>query len=237
VFNMPLFRINADLHFFAHVPRAAGGSVEAYLAARFGPLALLDDGYPDQPLNRRWSQTSPQHIDVATLDRFFPKDWIASSFAVVRHPVTRIVSVYHHQNEVLGTVPKGMDVNEWLLEWFESAETDPYLNDSHLRRQSEFVPQDAAVFHIEHGLEALVSHLDALAGDANGPRSIQPEVARKTAGQSGGTLSERSLALIEEYYADDFSRFGYDADQPLPDLEGETAARRGGLFGRLRRAG
>jgi len=234
---MPLVRINADLHFFAHVPRAAGGSVEAYLAARFGSLALLDDSYPDQPLNRRWSQTSPQHIDVATLERFFPAEWIASSFAVVRHPVTRIVSVYHHQAEVLGTVPKGMDVNEWLLEWFESAETDPYLNDSHLRRQSEFVPLDATVFHIEHGLDALVSHLDKLAGNAAGPRNIQPEVIRKTEGKGGGELSQTSLALIEEYYADDFSRFGYDADQPLPGSVGETVARRGGLFGRLRRAG
>ncbi|MEO8531592.1 MAG: sulfotransferase family 2 domain-containing protein [Deltaproteobacteria bacterium] len=234
---MPLVRIKSDLHFFAHVPRAAGGSVEAYLTTRFGTLALLDDSFPDQPLNQRWSQTSPQHIDVATLQRFFPADWIASSFAVVRHPVTRIVSAFHHQAEVIGTVPKGMDVNEWLIEWFESVESDPYLNDNHLRRQSEFVPANAVIFHVEHGLDGLVEHLDTLAGEMSGPRNIDTEASRKTEGKRDATLTERSLTLIEEYYADDFARFGYDADEPLPGLIEGTPAQRSGFFGRLRKAG
>jgi hypothetical protein len=212
---MPLIRINQSIHFFAHVPRAAGTSVEAYLKARFGSLALLDEDYTDLPLHKRWSHTSPQHIDAATLGRFFPADWITSSFAVVRHPVSRIVSAYHHQAEVVGTVPKGMDVNEWLLEWYESAETDPYLNDNHLRRQTDFVPDDAQVFHVERGLDGLVQHLDALAGQSDGPRQITIHPSRRSAG-SGDTLSERSLAFIEDYYADDFARFGYDADEPLP---------------------
>ena len=228
---MPLIRINAEIHYFAHVPRAAGTSVEAYLSKRFGSLALLDETYTAQPLHQRWSHTSPQHIDATTLQRFFPNDWITSSFAVVRHPVSRIVSAFRHQAEVVGTVPQGMDVNEWLLEWYESAETDPYLNDNHLRRQTEFVPEDATVFHIERGLDALVAHLDQLAGRADGARQITIHPSRRSSG-GGDTLSERSLAFIEDYYADDFVRFGYDADEPSP----ATRAKPKGFFARFGRA-
>jgi hypothetical protein len=39
---MPYVTAAGKLIYFAHVPKAGGSSVENYLAARFGPLAMLD---------------------------------------------------------------------------------------------------------------------------------------------------------------------------------------------------
>jgi hypothetical protein len=86
---------------------------------------------------------------------------------------------------------------------------------------------------VEHGLAPLVAHLDALADNSDGPRDIITETSRKTRGRHLSTLSERSLALIEEFYADDFARFGYDADAPLPLAETKAT----GFLKSLRRAG
>jgi len=37
---MPIFRINDQLHYFAHVPKCGGSAVETYLTRRFGPLGF-----------------------------------------------------------------------------------------------------------------------------------------------------------------------------------------------------
>ncbi|MEL6934393.1 MAG: hypothetical protein AAFO17_15100 [Pseudomonadota bacterium] len=68
---MPIIRIKGRPIFFAHVLKCAGTSIEKYLRARFGPLALLDRDYYDHPSRLRWSATSLQHIDVANLRRLF----------------------------------------------------------------------------------------------------------------------------------------------------------------------
>ena len=43
---MPFFRIDRELHYFAHVPKCAGASVEVYLRKRFGkefPFLMVEE--------------------------------------------------------------------------------------------------------------------------------------------------------------------------------------------------
>lgn len=214
---MPIFRANDKLHYYAHVPKCGGSSVEAYLKARFGALAFLDTRFLDLPEVLRWTKSSPQHLPYAAFTRLIPADWIASSFAVVRHPVKRLVSAFQYQVEVEGTVAPLWSIDEWFDDWLKRAGADPFLYDNHLCPQSAIVPANAAVFRLEDGLDAIVPHLDALAGDTRGPRAIPAEnVRRKGMSPDAERLkpSAETLARIADFYAEDFARFGYGGTTP-----------------------
>lgn len=229
---MPVFRIGDKLHYYAHVPKCGGSSVEAYLKTRFGALAFLDTRFLDLPAARRWTKSSPQHLPFRAFTRLIPEDWIASSFAVVRHPVKRLVSAFRYQVEVEGTVAPLWSIDEWFDDWLGRAEAEPFLYDNHLCPQSAIVPAGATVFRLEDGLDAIVPHLDALAGDAKGARRIPAEnVRRKGMSPDAERLkpSPETVARIAEFYAEDFARFGYgEATPPKPSAEKPK-----GLVGRL----
>jgi hypothetical protein len=227
---MPIFRSPAGLVFYAHVPKCAGSAVETHLAARFGPVAFQDTGHFARPAEQRWSKTSPQHIDAASLTRLFPPGFFAASFTIVRHPVSRLVSAYHFQRDVEGTIPAGRPFGDWLDDVPDILAEDPFAYDNHIRPMSDLVPREARVFHLEHGLDALVPWLDGVAGDRAGPRAIdhvnrQNEYARTKAARVTPTSGE--IARIARIYARDFDRFGYRPEarepaMPAPELDAET---------------
>lgn len=230
---MPFFRIAPDgsvpagggrLVYYAHVPKCGGSAVATYIAERFGPPAFHDNRHLSVPEPQRWSRTSPQHIDAGTLERLIPLDYFDAIFAVVRHPVARIVSTYHFQREVEGTIPEGMGFSDWLALLDPNPAGTPFAYDNHIRPMDDIVPQGAAVFHLEHGLDALVPWFDHVAGRADGPRAILPENTRgayvKGAGSAPAsppaTPTPADLARIATLYAADFARFGYEPASRAP---------------------
>jgi hypothetical protein len=70
-------------------------------------------------------------------------------------------------------------IDEWFDDWLARAAAEPFLYDNHLCPQSAIVPPDATVFRLEDGLDAIVPHLDLLAGNRDGPRAIPAENVRK----------------------------------------------------------
>ncbi|MBV1903270.1 MAG: sulfotransferase family protein [Marinosulfonomonas sp.] len=243
---MPILRSGAQLIYYAHVPKCAGTAVEEYLTARFGTLAFHNKRYLSQPQPERWCRSSPQHIDLNSLNRLFPDDFFDFSFAVVRHPVDRIVSAWHFQLEVERTVPQGLTFGEWLHD-LEDIHTDqPFAFDNHTRPMNDIVPQGAKTFHLEHGLEPIVPWLDEVTGEKAGPRAIGETNRRggKAAPGSGKiSPSPTEIAQIAQLYSVDFERFGYQPDkkEPLgkkntannsPKPEGQKQGWLAGLFGR-----
>ena len=239
---MPVFRIGDRLHYYAHVPKCGGSSVEAYLKARFGAPGFLDTRFLDVPEARRWTKSSPQHLSWAAFTRLVPADWIATSFAVVRHPVKRLVSAFQYQVEVEGTVAPLWSIDEWFDDWLKRAEEEPFLYDNHLCPQAAIVPPEATVFRLEDGLDAIVPHLDRLAGDTSGARSIPAEnVRKKGMGPDAERLkpSAETLDRVARFYAADFARFGYDEGAVPKSARVEAKpsgfkALVGGLIGRRR---
>ena len=118
--------------------------------------------------------------------------------------------------EVEGTVAPLWSVDEWFDDWLKRAAAEPFLYDSHIRPMADLVPADAAVFRMEDGLDPIVGHLDWLAGNKDGERTIAPENVRRKAMPADAarlTPSPETLARIADYYAEDFRRFGYSIDQ------------------------
>lgn len=208
---MPIFRIGQQLHYYAHIPKCGGSSVEQYLSDRFGALGFYNRQFHavrTEP--ERWSKTSAQHVDWATLTSLVPEAWIASAFTVVRHPVARAVSSFQFQRDVEGLIGADETFDDWFSRWVDERSARLYAFDNHLRPQSDIAPAWATVFPLEAGLDALVPYLDGLAGDEGGARSIP--FTNKSKGDHAGARpvpSERTLRLIGEVYAEDFRRYGY----------------------------
>jgi len=210
---MPIFQHNGALHAFIHIPKCGGATVEAMLADRFGTIGLLDKRYYRRTEPYRWSKSSPQHLVWDDFLRLIPDDMIDRVFTITRHPLTRFASSYNFHSRS-GAVPAGMGPEEWFGQVAGSSDLLPFRADNHLRRQTEFVPERATVFRLEAGLDAVAEWLDTTFG-VSGDRAAQdynvapiPNDDRFRAVPLAATLRRR----VEHYYADDFVRFGYDAD-------------------------
>lgn len=224
---MPLAFIQGRLVHFAHVPRSAGTAVENYLHARFGRLAFLDRQFNTQAEAERWSKSSPQHVESAAFDRIIPRTWIAHSFAVMRHPEDRIVSVFRFQRDVEQTISQDMPFADWLADLEAVLAQTPHAHDNHARPASDLVPEGADLFRLEDGLSPLVNWFDDIEGARRGPREIARanDVSAVLAflGRSAGPEPEvtpEARQVIARIYAADFLRFGYE---PRTDEEPRTS--------------
>ena len=222
---MPIVRINGQLHYFAHVPKCGGSAVEEYLADRFGSLAFRGLNEPRLPGGATWNRTAAQHIPVVALNGLFPSDWFASGFAVVRHPLRRLYSAFFYARDVQKSLPLTTEFNAWFRDAATWAAQDAFRLGGHILPQHQLVPQDATVFRFEDGLDALIPHLDALAGNCDGPRHIgSVNVGRWRGDEPAPLPTDETLALVARVYAGDFARFGYSAPTSaaeaadLPDL-------------------
>ena len=213
---MPIVRIGTGLVYYAHVPKCGGTSVEDYLRDRFGPLGFLNRAFTALPAASRWSATSPQHIDWASLSQLFPPDYFTAAFAVVRHPVAHAFSAWQFQAEVEKVVSPDLAFAVWLRQQAEFVHKNPFLADNHLRPQGDFIGEDCTIFHLEHGLEAIIPWLDQLAGNQTGPRAMAHSNKGAAAIGAKPIPSSADIALIAGIYAGDFARFGYAPDQRLP---------------------
>lgn len=218
---MPFFRTAGKTCYFSHIPKTGGTSVEDYLIERFGPLAMLEPRFNFIPPAERWCQTSPQHIEWKSLQMFLPLELIDAVFTVVRHPIARTVSGYHFQIQVEKSIPPETPFSDWLNDQIRMMQENPFALDNHMRPQVDFVPEGAAVFHLEFGLDPLVPYFDTLAGNSEGPRSIGHSNKRKKPAGATETPdwakpSQADIDRLCEIYAEDFSRFGYRPEEKKP---------------------
>ena len=220
---MPLIRLpNAKLIYFAHVPKCAGTTIERYLETRFGTLGFLDRQYGTIDLADRWSHTSPQHMPEQVRQRYLPDDFIDASFAIVRHPATRLRSVFLFQREIQGGIPADQDFEGWLTSLSNPSES-PFALDGHLRPMLDCVPEQAKVFTLETGLQAVIDWLDTVSGETADDIPLRPLNVLQRRLQSENrpipqvSLSQEALERVAELYAADYARFNYDLMPPEQD--------------------
>lgn len=218
---MPIFRINTDLHYFAHVPKCGGTAVAAYLTARFGPLALCETDRHRIAAARRWSRSAAEHLPADWLARIMPEGWLASSFSVVRHPWHRLVSAFHFRRDMVKSIAPGSDFNAFVAGMPDWLDSDPFRHEGHFARQTSYVPAGSRIFRLEEGLDRIIPYLDGLAGNSDGPRTVAASnVGKWRHDQPGPVPTERTLDILARLYAEDFTRFDY----PVPATADDVAS-------------
>ena len=240
---MPIVKIDGKLVYYGHIPKCGGSAVEEYLHSRFGRMALLDTKFMSQSEAQRWSKTSPQHIDIKSLNRLFPPDFFDLSFSVVRHPVDRLVSVFHFQKDVEKLIQPDVQFSEWLINFEARLRSDPFQFDNHLRPMADLVPVNAKLFFLEHGLECLIPWFDEVAGDEKGPRAMPLTNERGAYSKikiEKAVPNSKDIDIICRIYSADFSRFGYIPDRKPPSAPPPNVAKenydsqsRGGRLGKI----
>ena len=212
---MPLVMTPEGPLLFVHVPKCAGTSVEAYLAEAFGPLAMHDPQFNRLPAGARWSRTSPQHADAATLNRLFPPGFLRASFAVVRHPVPRLVSVFRFQRDIERRIPPEMHFEEWL-EGLARLRRRRWAFDNHIRPMCEMVPETAQVFRLEDGWDPVIDWLQGFCtpGTVLPRRMPERNVLDRRLAHEGRTgqqvpLTKSICELVARLFAADAERYGY----------------------------
>lgn len=217
---MPIFKASGKLIYYAHVPKCGGSAVSWYLSERFGAIAFNDRNHTRHDPKMVWTKTSPQHADVASISRLFPDGFFDATFTIVRHPVARLLSAFYFQLEVEKTISERVEFSDWLEDMTEARLENPFLYDNHVRPMAEIVPQGAKVFHMEHGLDALVPWFDGLTGNKSAPRAL-PKINERGKYSAPKTAkiqpSNSDLDYIQKNYAEDFKRFGYSVDSKMPD--------------------
>lgn len=218
---MPFFRTPSGLVLCVHVPRCAGTSVENYLEGRFGKLAFLDRGHHEQPSGHRWSLVSPQHLDSSCLNRLIPQEYFAESFAVVRHPVARLESVYLYHLHWTQLIPASTSFEQWVSQLEIRRERDYGYLDNHACRMVDLLPEGCRFFRLEDGLSLLEGWLDEVAG-STWPLHIEhlhrvDQLAGRAVPTSSLHRTRRSVEIISRIYRDDFNFFGYDLEPVEPD--------------------
>ena len=205
---MPFFRASEKLVYFAHLPKCAGSAVERYLRQRFGAIGFVDEHFFSLPNSLHWSRSSAQHVPASILDRLFPAGFYDASFAVVRHPVDRLVSEFHYLRDHLLRIDPSESFSAWISQIDGAVAANPWLYDNHLRPMTEMVPVGATVFRLEDGLERIIPYLDALAGDSD--QSLRfDRVLTRDESIPKVTPTAADIAVIERIYREDFEHFGY----------------------------
>ena len=220
---MPIIKADSALVYFAHVPKCGGTAVSNHLAARFGALAFRDQKFLAKDGLARWTRSSPQHVDVASLQRLFPEGFFDLIFAVVRHPVERAISVYHFQSDIQETISPDIMFSQWLAEVPEQLRDHPFHHDNHHRPMVDFVPPAAQVFRLEDGMAKVDDWLTQQFGRKDGLADIGTANVRSERKQSIRSQRPRTvataadIAIIEETYAADYARFGYALQAAIGD--------------------
>lgn len=224
--GMPSLTLDDRLIWFAHCPKAGGTSVERFLVDQFGDaVGHLAWGWDLWWKAGGWRRArppnSPQHLVWDDAMRTLPKEPDAV-LALVRDPVARIVSEYHYQQSTRRGTRGGrwlanLPFSFWLRLMLRLARLNPYAFDNHLRSQSDFIPEGAAVFRLEDGLEPVERWLARQTG-----RSLAPLPHKLRSPLPPLAPAARDQALIAHVFAADYARFGYvpaagEAARPFVD--------------------
>lgn len=173
---------------FIHIPKTAGTQIEKYLGT-----ATVEEGW------RAWNR-SPQHRRAS--EYTIPEDYF--TFSVIRNPYDRMISEYlwrgrknlywrHRKN-----IPNET-MEQFIIRFIETWENSWW--DNHANPQSWFLDIDnIQIFRYEK-----INELWKILSEKINykiPKSLPVKHNKKI-------LSKKSIEYINDFYKEDFERFGY----------------------------
>ncbi len=205
---------------FVHIPKTGGTSIEHALGMRarharesrkkmFGPV--LSDDLRAMELSSGFLQ----HLTMRELLRLHPHDALHGyfSFAIVRNPWDRMVSIYFRPDRDMLEQARAQGVELEGLEFGDFVEASMDVEHAHLRPQHEYVTDDAG--HVIVDLVGRFETLEASFQEVRERLGVRRRLPVKYASPSRPSrdhrphYTERTRALVAERYARDIEIFDY----------------------------
>lgn len=204
---MPIFHKNGKQHLFIHIPKTGGSSIEASLQPHVS-MTLKHNGVP------AGFSCPPQHLHYEALALRFDLSQFDTKFAIVRHPVIRLVSEYKFRTAKRN---RYISFDVWAERALRFAQIDMYCLNNHMRPQIEFVGPGVEIFHYEEGLESVFRQIC----NRIGVNDISPHLSWEKRGRTAQIrISQSIFDLITGFYARDFDAFNFDVKAGLgPGIE------------------
>jgi hypothetical protein len=205
---VPVFHRNGLCVLFVHIPKAGGTFIEATFKRNGFDIEFLAHG-PTKGFLNTVMRVSPQHLNWSVVQQLFDVQAFDFAFTVVRHPLERLISEYRMR------VKAGQPTFDvWAQRALRQAKIDPTHFDNHIRPQVDFVGDGLTVFK----LEATPSHAWATA--VKTALELEDFELKDTRHANAGDnisnlkradiqVSDTTRAMVTEFYAADFERFGY----------------------------
>lgn len=210
---MPILNKNNVLCHYAHIPKCGGSSIENYCQSIGINIAFIDRAFVASPAAQPWNISSPQHIDGYSLSRLFPEDFFDFGFAVVRDPVSRIVSAFKHQI-IQKQLPEDTNLSEFIKKELNNISVQLGVYDNHFLPQTKFLIPGMSyeVYKLENGLDSVSQFIDSKFQNTNLDEKILHYNADRSKGlinKSQLLIDETAMEILRKVYTDDFRKLGY----------------------------
>jgi len=188
---MPVYTKDNIKVLHIHTPKTGGTSV----------MKMFEDsGYITSLYNPEDSSMgcTPQHYHKDLIYKLLSKQTFAFCFSLYRDPIERLISQYKW--EIKHVTRKYMKINDWIPRTFNRYRDNPFIQDNHIRPQSEFFIKEAVVYDFNN-LSSIKSRLpdrlklnDKQIGHAH----------KMTVSSNHLQISDENLLLAKEFYKSDY---------------------------------
>jgi hypothetical protein len=196
---MPIYVKSGKELVYIHIPKCGGTSIRSLLKKLSKFEYLYHAGKKSLPC-------SPQHFHAELLNILMNKRGV-ESFAVVRHPLSRIISEYYYR-EKKGRIDSGLGLDEFIVKAIRGYSKNAFIYDNHIRPMHQFLFDSTRVFRLEDGLKDVFSHIHSFF-NAKEDLDFNPNVSKNQGSYQEVEISRESIELVNDFYHVDFNRLNY----------------------------
>ena len=199
---MPILVRKEKSVLFVHIPKCGGSSFLKAMNHRGWKELLSIRGLHANQL--RFLRCSPQHLHAELLNQLIKPEAFDHIVTLVREPLSRLRSEYCWQKNQGMT---DLQPDQWIEKTFAAFEKNPFLDDNHIRPQSDFLLNTDQPFKLEE--DGVHKALEAVSSITDGNVSAIEKV--KSTQKSPAILEAFEVAkhCIYEFYKRDYELLKY----------------------------
>ena len=180
-----------------HTPKTGGSSIKKL----FENNSYITSLHEEDPAKFKL-QCSPQHYHGEILNKLINSSDFDYIFSIYRDPMERLISQYkwernHTKKQVV------ININDWIPRTFQKYKFNSYIEDNHIRPQSEFYIEGCEVYNFNN-LHEMCDKLSSMFSLKN---SELPHIHKMSMKKSDLDINQENLNLIRDFYKSDYEWF------------------------------